>query len=681
VAKNGAGATWGDWAYQDATFGGVRAGVYCQPDNNGNCTDPNPDSTWGMYRSFLNFSIPSSIWGSAYVDAQLQTTMKWAWSCSPGTQVNLYYTNTANRGMNWPGPSEKGLLDSSTRAYRNGDSSCNQNGVNFDATGAARAAAGNHDGSITLELRANDWDESHWNVYSWRRFDASSMNLQINYRHAPDTPTGPLTQGVFDAATGQTVSHCAGSSPGDYVNAPRPVIQAADNDSDGSSGKITTEFNWTNLNSGLSYNMGADEGYQSPSYTFHGTWPGDITDGNSYKWQVNGATQPYTDGIGNSVPSLNGPSSSWCYFTEDRTPPTAPANSDITSDVYTSGAASGQVGQPGHFTFSDPANSDNGVNDVAGYYYGLDNSSPGTYVPAGSDHKATVTITPFNPAELDLYVRAVDRAGNVSQGAAAEFKIVTKPPNNNIATLAWWKLNEGSGTTAIDATGNGNDAALWQPGASLGCGSSAVPSGYRCTLALDGSAGRAFTARPVLGNNGPFTVSAWVYLNSAGGSDQTAMSQGGNSVSGFTLGYAGACRCWQFAMPSSDSLSPTSVYQARSGTVAQAGTWTQLTGVFDPAAINPDPKCSPGVNCVGALTLYVNGVLAGQYWGAREWSAPAAGLLRLGSDGTAGAGPPFWGGQLSAACAFYGPLPASDVTALWAKGSGDGCGVLYQKYP
>jgi hypothetical protein len=66
---------------------------------------------------------------------------------------------------------------------------------------------------------------------------------------------------------------------------------------------------------------------------------------------------------------------------------------------------------------------------------------------------------------------------------------------------------------------------------------------------------------------------------------------------------------------------------------------------------------------------------------AQPWSAPATGLSRLGSDGTAGAGPHFLGGQMSAACAFYGPLSSTDVQSLWDGGSGDGCGVLYQKYP
>jgi hypothetical protein len=666
VAKSGDGSTWGDWEYSSSDFGGVRAGVECDPDSSGKCIDPNPDSTWVKYRSFLNFSVPSSIWDSGYVDAQLQTTMKWAWSCSPGTQVDLYYSDHADRGMTWPGPAEKWYLDDTTRAYRNGDSSCNQNSVNFDASGAAKSAANNHDGSITLELRANDYDESNWNVYSWRRFAASSMNLQINYRHAPYTPWDRATQPTFDAATGKTVPGCASSGPGDYVNSTAPQMVATDNDQD-SYGKFTTEFDVTNITTGGSWEAQADEGYEPPpAFTFHSRWSGAPGNGSSFKWRAYGKTEGYYDGIGNWVPSQASSSTPWCYFTEDRNPPATPTITSV-GHVYTSGTASGHVGEPGQFTFSDPGNSDpsDGVNDVVGYLYGLNNSSPDIYVPAGTDHTATVTITPFNPAEMDLYVQAVDRADNVSQDPPAEFQIITQPPNANIATLAWWKMNEGSGSTASDSTGDASDLTLGSSGATLGCGS-APPSGYRCTLALDGTAGHAFTARPVVGNNGSFSVSAWVYLNSAGSGDQAALSQAGTNVPGFTLGYDGGCGCWSFDMPASDSTSDT-VYKAQSAAAAKTGTWTQLTGVFDSTR--------------QTLALYVNGQQQGQITGVASWSAPAGGLFRLGSDGTGGPGPHFWHGQISAACAFYGALAPADVSTLYDGGSGDGCGQLAQTYP
>jgi hypothetical protein len=704
VWKKGDEATGGDWEYQDASFGGIRAGVYCQPDSNGNCLDPCCDSTWGTYRSFMFFSIPSYVWDSQYVDAQLQTTMMWAWACHPGTQVNLYWANTATRGMSWPGPGEKQLLDTSTKAYRNGDPSCNEHGVTFDASAAARSAASNHYAGITLELRANDYDESHWNVDSWRRFGASSMNLQIDYRHAPDVPNSPGTQGVFNPATGQTITDCA-SSPGvDYVSTistAEPVIQVNDTDVDtDTGGKITGEFGWTNLSANSSYTGPAGEGYLTetaarPGPEFTMTWPGPISEGDSFRWQAYGQTQSYTDGIGHTVPNLAGPVSSWCYFTPDNTPPnTAPT---VTSADY---SPSNSVGTPTHFQFTDPLNSDSldGTNDVVGYYYGINTQTPTTYVPVQSGADAnrtsqTVTITPFTPGEEDLYVLPVDRAGNV--GPVSQKFTIFSNATSGIAELGWWKLNEGSGTTVTDSTNDENNATLWQPGSALGCNSTAAPSGYLCTLSVDGSQGRAFTGLPVVGNSGSFSVSVWVYLNAAGSSDQVALSQGAKYVPGFTLGYVGgSCTCWAFQMPSGDQVTPAPTWysaQSAAGT-AKARMWTQLTGVYD--AMH------------GQMFLYVNGGgskpgdglwagavgagLGGVNAPINAWQSPASGLLRLGSSGTAGATAPFWGGQLSAGCVFYGALgppdpanssPNADAQALWDNASGDGCGLLHTKYP
>lgn len=161
------------------------------------------------------------------------------------------------------------------------------------------------------------------------------------------------------------------------------------------------------------------------------------------------------------------------------------------------------------------------------------------------------------------------------------------------------------------------------------------------------------------------------------------MSQGGLQTSGFALGYTGSCGCWSFTMPSSDSSNPTTVYQAQSATnSAKPNTWTQLIGVFDATH--------------GELLLYVNGgdgTTAGNgqpaghapaNWPtavAKPWSAPAMGVMRFGADGPASQSQDFWNGQLSGACAFYGALASTDVQALWAGGSGDGCAALFKTYP
>jgi hypothetical protein len=80
-------------------------------------------------------------------------------------------------------------------------------------------------------------------------------------------------------------------------------------------------------------------------------------------------------------------------------------------------------------------------------------------------------------------------------------------------------------------------------------------------LTLNGSGGQAVTSRPVMGNGASFSVSAWVNPSGCAATRCTVLSQGGNTVSAFTLGYqpsgsvgtVSQCPCWVFAMPAQDS--------------------------------------------------------------------------------------------------------------------------------
>ncbi len=85
------------------------------------------------------------------------------------------------------------------------------------------------------------------------------------------------------------------------------------------------------------------------------------------------------------------------------------------------------------------------------------------------------------------------------------------------------------------------------------------------------------TTRPVVGNNSSFSVSAWAQLpaglESCGepcaGETYPVISQDGQNVPGFTLGYGAGCGCWVFDMPASDSASATP-YSAQSPRSAPA---------------------------------------------------------------------------------------------------------------
>jgi hypothetical protein len=282
-------------------------------------------------------------------------------------------------------------------------------------------------------------------------------------------------------------------------------------------------------------------------------------------------------------------------------------------------------------------------------------------------------IAPYNGSEFDLYVSAKNGAGQISQ--PSKFQIETILPAGNVAALAWWKLNSGHGNRADDSTGHGHLAKL-SGHASLRCGSKATDS-YRCWLSLAPSGGQAVTSKtvlPIVGNNGSFAVSAWVRV-AACAAACVALSEDATKTSGFTLSYQRSCAagghtgpCWRFSMPKTDSKSAF-VYRASStpGT-AHVSKWVELTGVFNASH--------------GALTLYVNGVEAGQVTGAAPWTAPAPGPVRLGRMLASGAGSP-WDGQISNVCMFYGVLQPADIKLLYSGNSThphNGCAALHARY-
>ena len=697
-------AEFGSWEPQDPAGGGIHSGVSCEPDSSGTC----PNGTlYTTTRSFLNFPTPPdpSFNTASYVDAQLDIYQGYSWGCTSSAGAVSMYDTEDSSGDNvpttqspltsWPGPAPGVYQSRAAFDYGwtsvTGKGNCPGQQIQLGAAEAAQMAAKNNWPWLTLRLAAPTADETSHNVWTWKKFlatGADAPQLLFFWRNAPSTPASVGTQGAFDASTGQTKTSCSSNiNTPDWTSTNAPVWQATINDVDSknstNAGNIDGEFEWENLvtsnqgvipaaqdGNGTGKNPNPDGNDSGAAFTGQrsATW------GQEYLWYAYGQTAPGTDSLtGQSLPTLTGPRSGLCFFEADNTPPAPPPMP--TSTTYTSGQAKNTVGTPGQFTFSDPGNTDpiDNTNDVVGYEYGF-SSSPDIYVPAPGG-TATVTITPFNTNELDLYVRAVDRAGNLSPVPANPpfFAIDTTPPPHNIATLADWPANAGTGPGLVDVSGKSADATL--DGGSWYCASTPAPDGYKCALSAAG--GGAKTARPVAGNNGSFTVSAWAYLptglQNCGQACQNqiypVISQDAANVSGFTLGYGVGCGCFEFSMPASDSTG-AQVFQAKSGT-ARLGVWHQLTGVYD--------------STVQTLTLYVDGVQAGQVGGVQSWSPPASGSLRLGED-LAG---DTWPGYLGDACAFYGVLSASntpvapettnDIATL--AGGGDGCATLAKAYP
>ncbi|MFC5906361.1 LamG-like jellyroll fold domain-containing protein [Streptacidiphilus monticola] len=155
------------------------------------------------------------------------------------------------------------------------------------------------------------------------------------------------------------------------------------------------------------------------------------------------------------------------------------------------------------------------------------------------------------------------------------------------AVAAHYTLDEGSGTTAKDSSGNGHDGTVGS-GASWAAGNVGAGS-----LSLNGTVnGNVDIPTPVVDTTKSFTVSAWAKLNSTSGY-QTFVSIDGSQVSGFYLQQRGDTGEFAFTRLGSDSTSGTSAI-ANAGFAPATGTWYHLVGVYDTAN--------------STVTLYVNGV-------------------------------------------------------------------------
>ncbi|MGW4115108.1 LamG domain-containing protein [Actinosynnema sp. NPDC004786] len=169
------------------------------------------------------------------------------------------------------------------------------------------------------------------------------------------------------------------------------------------------------------------------------------------------------------------------------------------------------------------------------------------------------------------------------------------------ADRAHWKMEEKSGATAADSSGQGRT--LTFTGASGWIGGRTGGGAW-----LDGSTASGETAGPVVRTDRSFSVAAWVYLDGDPSGDRAVLAQEGTRASAFSLQYRAASRKWAVTMTSADQDNPTTVL-LESVDVAPAAKWTHVAAVYD-----ADPTRRH-------LRLYVGGVLVAVRTGVVGWDA------------------------------------------------------------
>ncbi|MCP2249588.1 LamG domain-containing protein [Lentzea aerocolonigenes] len=169
------------------------------------------------------------------------------------------------------------------------------------------------------------------------------------------------------------------------------------------------------------------------------------------------------------------------------------------------------------------------------------------------------------------------------------------------ADAGHWKLNDGSGTTAVDSSGRNNTMTF------TGTAPTWIGGRNGAGVSLDGSTASAETAGPVIEDTSrSFTASAWVYAQAGVTGRRAVLAQDGTRMSAFSLSYDGDSGKWAVVQSSKDEDgAPSAVLLSTE--LAKTDRWTHLAVVHDAASKQ--------------LRLYVNGVLSAVNVGVVMWKA------------------------------------------------------------
>ena len=221
----------------------------------------------------------------------------------------------------------------------------------------------------------------------------------------------------------------------------------------------------------------------------------------------------------------------------------------------------------------------------------------------------------------------------------------TSTASNSTGPIAWWKLNEGVGTTVSDSSGN-NFSGVIQ-------GATWVTDQTGNSLYFNGNSSYVSLPSLDLTNADSLTVVAWIYSDVSkvgyifyNGEGEVELGNGAltnGQAPAFNISFA------RFAVHLSDFV----WYTAWSSTPLEPNTWHQLVGVWVKGA---------------SLKIYVDGVLSGEID-----SIPADNLFNPGSGWTSSLGiysqgdagiPGYFKGQMSNILVYDRALTSVEIQTL-----------------
>ncbi|WP_433517354.1 LamG-like jellyroll fold domain-containing protein [Nonomuraea sp. CA-143628] len=297
------------------------------------------------------------------------------------------------------------------------------------------------------------------------------------------------------------------------------------------------------------------------------------------------------------------------------------------------------------------------------YVNGMLQSAPAAfpYTPWDATGALQVGRTQWHNTFIENFAGDIDELKVWNRELSDDPRTVNDPAlGNEIAAMAkqppiqrgWWKLEEGTGTSAANSSDGRwpatlGGAATWSDDGFDGGGA----------LSLDGTTGYAATPSAPIRTDHSYAVTAWVRL---AGDDtcvlpdhaMTVLAQDGTRNSGFYLGYriftenGVKVPRWSFSTTpaDNDSSGMTHATSAEPVDCSVLNTWTHLAGVYDEPAQQ--------------VRLYVNGQLTDQRPVTGAW---AAGALQIGRAKYRGAAVDYFGGDVDDVRAYTGTLTDRQV--------------------
>ncbi|MQS06337.1 FG-GAP-like repeat-containing protein [Streptomyces alkaliphilus] len=362
--------------------------------------------TGGLARSFWRMRFDNSLSGAVVSSATFKVKNTHSWSCET-REFQLWLTSAISSSTTWNKQPEWRTLQQ-RRSFAHGYSSgCPDEFVSFNIKNAAQTAVDSKWATITLGMRAT----TETSTYTWRKFAASSAEINVVYNRPPNEPVNGTTSPGGACVPG----------PGAGVTVAKTdiVISARGTDPDGTVPKLRFRV-WR---TGESDNKLVDR-LITPASNGQGsiTVPASQLSDGRYSWDVRSEDSVTSGSYSTYFP----PGPEPCRFTVDSTAPVAPILSavGVEDTEWDSGlwARDKKFGDSISFTIRPGGN----ASEVSHYRWAWNGVDYTTANP-NSSGVWTQSLRPPNAGPVAFHVYAYDAAGNRSERSQLLFYL---PPRD-----------------------------------------------------------------------------------------------------------------------------------------------------------------------------------------------------------------------------------------------------------